>query len=48
MNLTYATYLHLDELLRLQEPRSDPPEHDEMIFIVVAPGLRTVVQAAAA
>lgn len=34
MNLTYATYLHLDELLALQQPRSTPAEHDEMIFIV--------------
>ncbi len=35
MSLTYASYLHLDELLSLQQPRSSPPEHDEMIFIVV-------------
>ena len=34
MELTYATYLHLGELLRLQQPRSSPPEHDEMIFII--------------
>jgi tryptophan 2,3-dioxygenase len=34
MNLTYASYLHLDELLSLQQPRSTPPEHDEMLFIV--------------
>lgn len=34
MSLTYATYLHLDELLTLQEPRSTPAEHDEMLFIV--------------
>jgi tryptophan 2,3-dioxygenase len=33
--LTYSTYLHLDELLRLQRPRSEPVEHDEMLFIVV-------------
>jgi tryptophan 2,3-dioxygenase len=32
--LTYATYLKLDELLNLQVPRSSPPEHDEMIFII--------------
>jgi tryptophan 2,3-dioxygenase len=32
--LTYATYLKLDELLNLQLPRSTPPEHDEMIFII--------------
>ena len=35
MDLTYADYLHLDELLALQQPRSDPPEHDETLFIVV-------------
>jgi tryptophan 2,3-dioxygenase len=35
MSLTYADYLHLADLLTLQVPRSDPPEHDEMIFIVV-------------
>jgi tryptophan 2,3-dioxygenase len=34
MSLTYASYLHLDELLSLQRPLSDPPEHDEMLFIV--------------
>ncbi len=35
MALTYADYLHLDELLDLQDPRSTPPEHDEMLFIVI-------------
>src|SRR5262245_4058686 len=35
MHLTYASYLHLDQLLHLQQPRSDPPEHDEMLFIIV-------------
>src|SRR5438132_2915126 len=34
MTLTYSTYLHLDELLALQEPRSAPPEHDETLFII--------------
>jgi tryptophan 2,3-dioxygenase len=34
MSLTYASYLHLDELLSLQRPRSDPPEHDETLFII--------------
>jgi tryptophan 2,3-dioxygenase len=34
MTLTYSSYLHLDELLSLQEPRSRPPEHDEMLFII--------------
>jgi tryptophan 2,3-dioxygenase len=35
MDLTYASYLHLDELLKLQQPRSDPREHDETLFIIV-------------
>jgi tryptophan 2,3-dioxygenase len=35
MSLTYADYLQLDELLELQRPRSSPPEHDEMLFIVI-------------
>jgi len=34
MTLTYSSYLHLDQLLGLQQPRSSPPEHDEMLFIV--------------
>jgi tryptophan 2,3-dioxygenase len=34
VDLTYADYLRLDQLLGLQQPRSSPPEHDEMIFIV--------------
>jgi tryptophan 2,3-dioxygenase len=34
MTLTYSSYLHLDELLMLQEPRSTPAEHDEMLFII--------------
>jgi tryptophan 2,3-dioxygenase len=34
MDLTYATYLKLDQLLSLQEPRSAPPEHDEMLFLI--------------
>jgi tryptophan 2,3-dioxygenase len=33
--LTYSSYLHLDELLSLQRPRSEPPEHDEILFIIV-------------
>jgi tryptophan 2,3-dioxygenase len=35
VELTYADYLHVDELLALQKPRSDPPEHDETLFIIV-------------
>src|SRR6266436_3611262 len=34
MTLTYASYLKLDQLLQLQEPRSDPEEHDELLFII--------------
>ena len=34
-SLTYADYLQLDGLLDLQKPRSTPPEHDEMLFIVI-------------
>jgi tryptophan 2,3-dioxygenase len=35
MTLTYNSYLHADQLLGLQQPRSSPPEHDEMLFIIV-------------
>src|SRR5262245_1007787 len=34
MDMTYSDYLHLDELLALQRPRSEPEEHDELLFIV--------------
>ena len=33
--LTYSSYLKLPELLQLQQPRSSPSEHDEMLFIVI-------------
>src|SRR5256885_2279337 len=33
--MNYSDYLHLPELLALQRPRSEPPEHDEMLFIVI-------------
>lgn len=32
---TYGSYLHVDELLALQHERSDPPHHDELLFIVI-------------
>jgi len=32
---TYSEYLRIDDLLRLQRPLSDGPEHDEMLFIVI-------------
>lgn len=33
--LTYTSYLALDELLRLQRPRSAPEHPDELLFIIV-------------
>jgi tryptophan 2,3-dioxygenase len=33
--LTYSSYLAVDELLKLQRPLSEGPEHDEMLFIVI-------------
>jgi len=33
--VTYGSYLKIDELLSLQQPRSDGPEHDELLFITV-------------
>jgi tryptophan 2,3-dioxygenase len=33
--LTYTSYLQVDELLKLQKPLSDGPEHDELLFIVI-------------
>jgi tryptophan 2,3-dioxygenase len=33
--LTYANYLDLEKLLMLQNPRSTPAEHDEMLFIII-------------
>ena len=33
--VTYQSYLQVDALLSLQQPRSDPPEHDELLFIVI-------------
>jgi tryptophan 2,3-dioxygenase len=32
--MSYAEYLDLDTLLAAQHPRSDPPHHDELLFIV--------------
>src|ERR671927_1111999 len=34
-SITYGNYLAVDELLQLQQPRSEGPEHDEMLFIVI-------------
>ena len=35
MPLTYSSYLKIDELLSLQQPRSEGPEHDETLFIII-------------
>ena len=34
-DVTYPSYLRLDELLSLQAPRSTPEHPDELLFIVV-------------
>ena len=33
--VTYGSYLKVPELLALQQPLSDGPEHDELLFIVI-------------
>jgi len=33
--VTYGSYLRVDDLLELQQPRSSGPEHDELLFIVI-------------
>jgi tryptophan 2,3-dioxygenase len=33
--LTYGSYLKIDELLSLQTKVADPPQHDEMLFIII-------------
>jgi len=33
--VTYQSYLKVEELLSLQEPLSDGPEHDELLFITI-------------
>ena len=35
MPITYPSYLKLEELLSLQQPISDGPEHDETLFIII-------------
>lgn len=34
-DLTYNSYLRVPELLKLQTPQSDPPHHDELLFIII-------------
>lgn len=33
--LSYSEYLHVPQLISLQQPRSSPPHHDELLFIVI-------------
>ncbi len=33
--LSYGSYLRIPELLALQQPLSDPPHHDETLFILI-------------
>lgn len=33
--LSYGSYLRIPELLQLQRPVSDPPQHDELLFITI-------------
>jgi aminocarboxymuconate-semialdehyde decarboxylase len=33
--LTYSSYLKVPELLRLQQLQSEPPRHDELLFIII-------------
>ena len=35
MTITYSTYLKLDELVSLQEPRPGELEHDETLFVII-------------
>src|SRR3990172_6447272 len=34
-SLTYANYLKVNELLELQQVKSQPAEHDETLFIII-------------
>lgn len=34
-DIDYSSYLRVDDLLRLQHPLSDGPEHDELLFIII-------------
>src|SRR5687767_12303204 len=33
-SMTYGDYLRLSDILDAQSPRSSPPHHDEMLFII--------------
>ncbi|MBM4258978.1 MAG: tryptophan 2,3-dioxygenase [Deltaproteobacteria bacterium] len=34
IQLTYGNYLHVPQLISLQQPQSSPPHHDELLFII--------------
>jgi len=34
-HVSYTSYLKVNELLELQQPLSDGPEHDELLFITI-------------
>jgi tryptophan 2,3-dioxygenase len=34
-SVTYSSYLRIEDLLSLQQPLSDGPEHDELLFITI-------------
>jgi len=34
-DISYSSYLKVDEVLGLQQPLSDGPEHDELLFIII-------------
>jgi tryptophan 2,3-dioxygenase len=34
-NLSYGEYLQVPELIALQQPQSEPPHHDELLFIII-------------
>lgn len=34
-SITYTSYLNIEELLNLQHPLSEGPEHDELLFIII-------------
>ncbi len=35
MTVTYSSYLQLDALLSLQQPRPGSLEHDETLFVII-------------
>lgn len=35
MSVTYSNYLNLDQILTAQQPLSEGPEHDELLFIII-------------